>query len=559
STAFIKALGTGAIASLGTAQIVGLSSAQLAAWSSSDQIRALETQDVAQLTTGQVKALSTAQISALSTGQLAALSSVVVPVLSTAAVVALDTASIAALTTAQVKVLTTAQIRAISDQQLAALQTEDVATLSSAQIAALSTASLSGLTTDQVVALTPANTVGLSTAQLRALSSTQIAAFQTADFAVLGTAQLAGLGATQGPGLNASLLGTLDATEIGKLATAFVQNLNTTVISAFTSTQVAALTTTQIKNLTVAQHAALNSSHLGSLQTAAFTSMASPLVLDLNGDGVRTVAVAGGVSFALGADGLLRQTGWVSPEDGLLVRDLNGDGIINNGRELFGTATELNAGVTAIDGFAALSDLDSNGDGRITAQDAAFSELAVWKDADGNGQTGTGELVSLTQAGVAALHLDAKASAETDNGNLLGLVSSYETTDGQQRDLVDVWFRQGAVVDDSLRTAVSSLTESLGGYLENGTAMTATAGLDFVPQQGLTLAPALAVGDEALPATEANLLTPLSDYYRRSVAAVAPSLEVGASLPGLGASGTTIQQTLPASLAIVPTEILQGK
>lgn len=47
----------------------------------------------------------------------------------------------------------------------------------------------------------------------------------------------------------------------------------------------------------------------------------------------------------------------------MLVRDLNGNGLIDNGTELFGNSTILSNNETAANGFEALKELDSNGDG----------------------------------------------------------------------------------------------------------------------------------------------------------------------------------------------------
>ncbi len=81
--------------------------------------------------------------------------------------------------------------------------------------------------------------------------------------------------------------------------------------------------------------------------------------------------------FDLVGTGLASKVGWVSPTDGLLVRDVNHDGKINNGTELFGSGTLLGNGLRAGNGYSALADLDSNHDGKITAADAHFSELKV--------------------------------------------------------------------------------------------------------------------------------------------------------------------------------------
>ena len=68
-----------------------------------------------------------------------------------------------------------------------------------------------------------------------------------------------------------------------------------------------------------------------------------PLTLDLDGDGIETIAAAGfsGSLFDHNRDGIRTATGWVSADDGLLVRDLNGNGKIDNGGELFGDNTLL--------------------------------------------------------------------------------------------------------------------------------------------------------------------------------------------------------------------------
>ena len=63
----------------------------------------------------------------------------------------------------------------------------------------------------------------------------------------------------------------------------------------------------------------------------------SPLVLDLDGDGVETAGVNNNwVMFDLDGDGVKNRTGWLRPDDGFLVFDRDGDGLINNGREMFG-------------------------------------------------------------------------------------------------------------------------------------------------------------------------------------------------------------------------------
>ena len=102
--------------------------------------------------------------------------------------------------------------------------------------------------------------------------------------------------------------------------------------------------------------------------------------------------------FDLDADGQLDNIGFVGAGSGFLVLDKNGNGQVDNGRELFGALSG--------DGFADLAALDDDGNGWIDENDAAFAQLQVWqKDAQGKDQ-----LRSLREANVGALYLGRVAS-----------------------------------------------------------------------------------------------------------------------------------------------------
>ncbi|WP_457307008.1 hypothetical protein, partial [Polaromonas sp. P5_E6] len=64
-----------------------------------------------------------------------------------------------------------------------------------------------------------------------------------------------------------------------------------------------------------------------------------PLVMDLDGDGLELTGASGSILFDHNGDGIKTGTGWARPDDGFLVRDLNGNGTIDTGRELFGVDT----------------------------------------------------------------------------------------------------------------------------------------------------------------------------------------------------------------------------
>ena len=168
----------------------------------------------------------------------------------------------------------------------------------------------------------------------------------------------------------------------------------------------------------------------------------SPLVLDLDGDGiVETHKENSTVYFDHDNNGLAESTGWVGADDGLLVRDLNGNGQIDNGTELFGNNSVLSSGATAANGFEALADLDSNQDGVFNSSDSAWNEVKVWKDANGNGRVDEGELLTLEQAGVSGINLEYQASDLSDeNGNAHKQTGSFIKTDGTTGSVHDVWF-----------------------------------------------------------------------------------------------------------------------
>ena len=176
------------------------------------------------------------------------------------------------------------------------------------------------------------------------------------------------------------------------------------------------------------------------------------------------------------------------------MRDLNGDGVINDGTELFGTATRLASGEAAGQGFRALAELDGNGDGSVDGSDAGFSSLRLWVDADSDGQTDAGELRGLIDMGVASLDLGHVLSGQTDNGNALALVGSYTTTEGASREMVDVWF---AKADDGTAPQISDLLAEAPTALP-GTTTVASAGVAAEPTMSTTSLSRVSLDEELL-------------------------------------------------------------
>ena len=195
-----------------------------------------------------------------------------------------------------------------------------------------------------------------------------------------------------------------------------------------------------------------------------------PIVIDLDGNGIQTLSVDAGTRFDMDNDGVADSTGWISGSDAFIVHDANNNGLIDNRSEMFG-------GDKTGDGFRKLAAFDSNGDGVINALDDAFTQLQVWQDANENGITDAGELISLTDAGLAALNVQFETRVEgadtEQNGNRLLDWSTAEQADGSHVDLVDVYFAKGDSIDlskvEGLESSGSAAQASLS-YLDLGMA-----------------------------------------------------------------------------------------
>ena len=202
---------------------------------------------------------------------------------------------------------------------------------------------------------------------------------------------------------------------------------------------------------------------MGDLLGEAPPAPLSPIILDLDGDGVETIGTESGAYFDHANDGFREASGFAASDDGLLALDLNQNGKIDSGRELFGNETRLPNGKLAAHGFAALKALDTNQDNLIDAKDEAFAALRIFRDFNQNGRTDAGELFTLKELGIRSLDLAYQFSQYVDAaGNAHRQVGQYTTDNGETRTMTDVWFdRELSNTRETERLPVSDEVKSL--------------------------------------------------------------------------------------------------
>lgn len=119
--------------------------------------------------------------------------------------------------------------------------------------------------------------------------------------------------------------------------------------------------------------------------------LTDPLVINLKDNPVSVSDQS--FLFDIDGDGKDETIARMNSDSGFLALDKNGDGIINDGNELFGTKTG--------NGFKELSEYDSDDNGWIDESDEVYEKLKVWiKDENGNDK-----LISLKDADVGAIYL----------------------------------------------------------------------------------------------------------------------------------------------------------
>jgi hypothetical protein len=188
------------------------------------------------------------------------------------------------------------------------------------------------------------------------------------------------------------------------------------------------------------------------LQTANAWGFCSPIVIDLGNDGIRLGAAGVGVYFDVNADGAREHVQWVRPggDEAFLALDRSGNGLVDNGAELFGVGTPLALeGRNAPNGFVGLAQYDArqlggNDDGAITEADAIWPQLRLWLDANADGRATRDEMRTLRAAGITALATIPKVRKYFDEAGNAIPYWAWATQRALPRRalMVDVYFKQ---------------------------------------------------------------------------------------------------------------------
>jgi hypothetical protein len=213
-----------------------------------------------------------------------------------------------------------------------------------------------------------------------------------------------------------------------------------------------------------------------------------PLLIDLGQDGIHLGDAGVAVSFDMRGDGNPIRMQWVAynTNEAFLVQDLNNNGVVDDGSELFGNGTQmlpldvtdgaayqpvkskfatltysptlaptsrliqLNIKELAPNGFVALAQYDhnalgGNNDGYISAQDSIWSQLSLWLDTNADGVSTNDEMLLLEDVGITRLDIIPKQNNRMDSaGNSLPLWSWAKDENAANHGkykMIDVFFK----------------------------------------------------------------------------------------------------------------------
>lgn len=180
----------------------------------------------------------------------------------------------------------------------------------------------------------------------------------------------------------------------------------------------------------------------------------TPVVIDMGQNGIHLGQKGVYVDFDYFGFGYTSSSQWVQPggDEVFLALDLNSNGVVDDGSELFGNGTWLiNDGTWAANGFQALAQYDhasqgGDGDGLITKNDGIWDRLLLWNDINADAISTTSEIGLVQDSGLASFETVPKVNNRQDPvGNWLPFWqwSENDSVKGNRKHkMVDVFFAQ---------------------------------------------------------------------------------------------------------------------
>lgn len=249
--------------------------------------------------------------------------------------------------------------------------------------------------------------------------------------------------------------------------------------------------------------------HSGMSYEEAFSLTLDPLVFDLGKDGFDIEKKKDGAYFDLDCDGFAEKVNWTST-DGILAIDINGNGMIDDGSEVFGdrhlmrdgeipetdyetvstgiyepptlsssssdsSSDSSNGGFAsayrapvpqtiqvehAKSGFEALAQYDKNADGVIDKNDDIYKKLLMWVDANNDGVSQKEELKTLEELGIESIFLDySEIRGSTGSEAVMRKTSHFSYENGDQGKFGELWV--SADLFDTVEKETPDLSEAI--------------------------------------------------------------------------------------------------
>lgn len=215
----------------------------------------------------------------------------------------------------------------------------------------------------------------------------------------------------------------------------------------------------------------------------AFSVRVDPLIFDLGNDGFDIQKKKDGAYFDLNCDGFAEKVNWTNT-DAILAIDINGNGIIDDGSEVFGDRHLMRDGTIpktdnetvstgiyrppvcspggssggggakqggasipqtvevkhAKSGFEALAQYDINEDGVIDKNDDIYEKLLLWVDANNDGISQKEELKTLEELGIESINLSySENMVDTNSEGVLKKTSSFTYENGEEGKFGELW------------------------------------------------------------------------------------------------------------------------